>query len=302
MKLSHVFSLLPLLFLALPSYSQNAPRNNDLDRRIERQVRAYSEVPPDAKITLGARTPASWAGYENLPVTIEANGVSKTLKFLLAKDGSKMLYLTEIDLSEDPYAKNMKRIDLAGRPFRGPANGKVTVVVYDDFECPFCAKMYVTLFNEVLSSYRDRVKVVFKDFPILDAHPWALRAAVDSQCLADQDPAAYWDFSDYVHTHQSEVGARLRAGNAFVLPAMDEITREFGKKDNLNTGQLEACLSRQDQSKVDASMEEGKSLGIGATPTLFINGREFWGILSAENLRLALDRALSDATDAKGGE
>lgn len=299
MNFAHVFFL---LFLALPFSGQNVPHQSTLDRRIERQVRAYTGVPPDAQVMLGERTPGNWPGYDNLPVTIQANGVRKTLKFLIAKDGSKLLYLTEIDLNEDPYAKNMKRIDLAGRPFRGAANGGVTVVVYDDFECPFCAKMYVTLFNEVMGSYRDRVKVVMKDFPIVDSHPWAMRAAVDSHCLADQDLAAYWDFSDYVHTHQQEVSARLRAGSAVVLPAMDAIVREFGQKDNLNAGRLEACLSRQDQSTVEASMEEGKSLGIGATPTLFINGQEFEGVLSAENLRRVLDQALNEAASAKAGQ
>ena len=299
----NLIRLFAFFLLVLPLLGQDMPKQTELDRRIERQVRAYTGVPPDAKVTLGKRTASNWAaGYDNLPVTLEGNGAKKTLQFLVAKDGSKMLYLTEIDLTEDPYAKNMKRIDLAGRPFRGAANGSVTVVVYDDFECPFCAGMYTTLFNEVLSHYRDRVKVVMKDFPILDAHPWAMRAAVDAHCLADQDLAAYWDFSDYVHTHQSEVSSRLRAGNAFMVPAMDEIAREFGQKDNLDKGRLEACLSRQDQSKVEASLEEGKSLGIGATPTLFINGQEFEGVLTAENLRKVLDQALDEAASAKAGQ
>ncbi|HET7872172.1 MAG TPA: thioredoxin domain-containing protein, partial [Terriglobales bacterium] len=185
-------------------------------------------------------------------------------------------------------------------PFRGAEHASVTVVVYDDFQCPFCSRMYVTLFNEVMTHYRDRVKIVMKDFPILDAHPWAMRAAVDSMCLWQQTPLAYWEFSDYVHTHQQDVSAKVKQGAD--LPAMDALAREIGQKRGLKADDLQACLAKQDQSKVEASLAEGKSLNVGATPTMFINGQEVEGILTVENLRLVLDSALSEVASAKAGQ
>jgi protein-disulfide isomerase len=289
-----------LLLLAIPLFGQTTAQPTNLDRRIERQVRAYTGVPPDAQITLGKRTASQWPGYDKLPVTLEGNGTRKTLEFLVAKDGSKLLYLTEIDLSEDPYARNMRKIDIAGRPFRGAENAAVTVVVYDDFQCPFCSRMYVTLFNEVMTRYRDQVKIVIKDFPILDAHPWAMRAAVDSQCLAQQDPAAYWVFSDYIHTHQQDVSAKTKSGAE--PSAMDALAVELAQKRGLKTDALQACLTRQDQSKVEASMQEAKALGVSATPTMFVNGQEVEGILTVETLRLVLDRALNEVASAKAGQ
>jgi protein-disulfide isomerase len=271
----------------------------DLARRIERQVRAYAEAPPEATITLGERSASSFSGFDNLPVTIEANGVRKTVNFLLAKDGSKLLYLTELDLKQDPYAKNMSRIDLTGRPFRGPENAPATVVVYDDFECPFCARMYVTLINEAMNQYRGRVKVVMKDFPLVDAHPWAMRAAVDAHCLAAQSLPAYWDFSDYVHTHQPEVLEKFKAANNGDPEAIDALAKEFGAKRALKSTELNSCLARQDQSQVQSSIAEGRSLGVSATPTLFVNGQEVEGILSDESLRALLDRTLAEASSAK---
>jgi protein-disulfide isomerase len=273
----------------------------DLARRVERQVRAYAETPPEATITLGDPSPSSFNGYDKLPVMIEANGVRKTVNFLLAKDGSKLVYLTELDLKEDPYAKNMSRIDLKGRPFRGPENAPATVVVYDDFECPFCARMYVTLINEAMNQYRGRVKVVMKDFPLVEAHPWAMRAAVDAHCLADQSLPAYWDFSDYVHTHQPEVLEKFKASNGGPA-AIDAVAKGFGEKRALKSDQLQACLARQDQSQVESSMAEGKSLGVSATPTLFVNGQEVEGILSDESLRALLDRTLQEAASTKSAE
>jgi protein-disulfide isomerase len=233
-------------------------------------------------------------------VLIEANSVKKTLNFLIAKDGSELLYVTEIDLKEDPYARNMRRIDTAGRPWRGAEDGKVSVVVYDDFQCPFCAKTYVTLMNEVMVHYRDRVRIVMKDFPLVEAHPWAMRAAIDSHCLADQSLPAYWEFADYVHTHQQDVSAKIKAAGD--LSAMDALTREIGQKHGLKPESLQACLALQDPGKVESSLAEGKSLGVSATPTMFINGQEFEGGITADQLRGILDRDLSEPASPQHGQ
>jgi protein-disulfide isomerase len=290
------FALFFVLLLIPALARAQKPASADLNQRIERQVRAYTEAPPNAQVTIGARTPSNFAGYDNLSVTIEANGIRKPVNFLIAKDGSKLLYLTEIDLREDPYAANMHKIDTRGRPFRGAENGPVTLVVYDDFECPFCSRMYVTLMNEVMTRYRDRVKIVMKDFPILDAHPWAMRAAVDAHCLADQNLAAYWEFSDYVHTHQQEVSAKvIKAPGQIDATAMDGIAKDSGVKHQVNPEALQACIAAQDQSRVNTSIAEGKSLGVSATPTMFVNGQEVEGMLTAENLRLMLDHALAES-------
>ncbi len=297
-------ALLFAVFLAsaLFAFSQQTTAPSELDRRIERQVRAYTGVPPDVKIIQGVRTPSKFPGYDNLPVTIDGNAGKKTIDFLIARDGSNLLYLTEIDLNEDPYAKNIRRIDLKDRPFRGAENAPVTVVVFDDFECPFCSKMYVTLFNEVMSHYRDRVKVVMKDFPILDAHPWAMRAAVDAHCLADQNLQAYWDFSDYVHTHQGEVSAKFRVAGVPDPKAIDGFATASAEKHGVKPEPLQACIARQDDSRVQSSIAEARSLDIGSTPTMFVNGQEIDGVITPESLRLVLDRALAEASGPRAGQ
>jgi len=297
-----MFRLLSFFLLSAVVMAQQASTPPELQRRIERQVRAYTEAPPEATIFLGARSPSKFAGYDDLPVSIEANGVKKTINFLVARDGSKLLYITEMNLSEDPYAQNMRRIDLSGRPWRGAENAKVSVVVFDDFQCPFCAKMYVTLMNEVMVHYRDRVKVVMKDFPIVDAHPWAMRAAIDAHCLADQDLSAYWDFSDYVHTHQQDVSTKVKAGGSNDLTAVDALTREIAQKHSVKADALQTCLLQQDPAKVEASLQEGKSLGVSATPTMFVNGQEVEGGISDQQLRVMLDRALSDVKISQSGQ
>lgn len=269
---------------------------NEINRRIERQVRAYAEAPPDAKVTLGMRRASNFPGYDDMPVDIEANGTKKTFNFLIAKDGSKLLYVREFDLSEDPYAKAMSKIDLRDRPIRGAQDAKVTIVIYDDYQCPFCARFYVTVMNEVMTKYRDRARVIIKDFPLTETHPWALRAAVDSTCIAQQSPAAYWQFSDYIHTHQQEFNHKSKPGEPEkAFSALDELTLKTGERNGIEPARLQACIAAQDGSAIRASLAEGNSLGVSATPTLFVNGEEFEGVLTAEQVDAALERALREA-------
>jgi protein-disulfide isomerase len=298
--LGGAFNVIRILFsfILAASFSVVAQQTstNEIDRRIERQVRAYAEAPPEAKITFGARGPSNFAGYDKLPVDIEANGDKKTFNFLVAKDGSKLLYVREFDLSEDPYAKAMSKIDLHDRPVRGAQDAKVTIVIYDDYQCPFCARSYVTIMNEVMTKYRDRARVIIKDFPLTETHPWALRAAVDSTCMAQNSQNAYWQFSDYVHTHQQEFNSKWKPGEPDkTFSALDDLALKTAERTGAEANKLQACLAAQNPATVKASIAEGKSLGVSATPTLFVNGEEFEGVLTPEQIDAALDRALREA-------
>jgi protein-disulfide isomerase len=287
--------LLPVTLIKAQTAGAASFPQAELNRRIERQVRAYSEAPPDARLTLGKLSPSGFTGYDNLPVTIEQKGTSKTFNFLLSKDGKKLLYVKEFDLTEDPYKRVMDKIDLSGRPIRGAEKAAVTMVVYDDYQCPFCARMYVDLVNQVMNGYQNYVRIVVKDFPIVDAHPWAMRAAIDSQCLARQNSAAYWDFSDYVHTHQQEVNTRFKEHTGDTPFALDTLAAETGKRYGANAAELQACLARQDKTPVEASMTEARTLGVSATPTMFVNGEQVEGVLSAVALKLLIDRAIKES-------
>ncbi len=89
-------------------------------------------------------------------VTLSYRGQTQTRELLLSKDGKTLLSMVKMDLTRDPQADVMAKIDLTGRPVRGNKDAKVTVVVYDDFQCPYCSRMHQTL-NDVLKSYGDRI-------------------------------------------------------------------------------------------------------------------------------------------------
>jgi protein-disulfide isomerase len=280
----------------------------EANQRIERQVRAHFKVPDAVTVTVGTPKPSEFSGYDTLPITFDGAGQKSTHEFLLSKDGKKLLRLTNIDISPEAYAKTlqqntetlreqaelMKKINVAGRPWRGAASPKVTIIVYDDFQCPYCAVMYKTLFADSMKEYSDRVRIVFKDFPLFEIHPWAKRAAIDSNCLAEQSNDAFWDFSDYVHANQREISGPKRDANAS-FSRLDNAALDAGKKHQLDGAILQSCLKSQPDSLLNASVKEGGSLGVSSTPTLFINGETISGALTEPELRSEIQAALRNA-------
>lgn len=286
-------SLFVLLLVCLGCVAQSTPP--DVARKIEHQVRSFYNVPPEVKVIIGDVTPgADLPGFDTVSVKFDGGeGKQKEYKFLLSKDRNTMLRVTKFDLTKDAYAETMSKIDLAGRPTRGAKSAKVVVVNFDDFECPFCARMHATLFPDILKEYGDRVTFIYKDDPLTEIHPWALHAAVDANCLAVQNPDAYWDFADYIHSNKKDVDNEKTPGARF--EAVDKITMQQAQKHNLDTAKVETCLKAQNEDAVRASMKEAEDLGVNGTPALFINGQKIDGAVPAGEVRAALDAALKDA-------
>lgn len=280
-----------LLLVCLGCSAQSVP--SDVNMRIDRQVRSYYNVPPDVKILVGQRKPSDFAGYDSLTVTFDSGQKKQSYDFLLSKDEKTLIRMTRLDLTKDPFAEVMKKIDISGRPTRGNKNAKVVAVNFDDFECPFCSHMHKTLFPEMLKEYGDRVEFVYKDFPLAEIHPWAIHAAVDANCLSTQNNDAYWDFADQIHDSPQQVNSAKDRESEFA--ELDHMTLLQGQKHNLDTAKLQACIKAQDDSAVKASMKEGEALGVDATPTLFVNGEKLDGARPISDLRAAFDRALERA-------
>ena len=135
-------------------------------------------------------------------------------------------------------------------------------VNYDDFECPFCSRMHQTLFPTLLKEYGDRVVFIYKDFPLAEIHPWATHAAVNANCLAAQNPDAYWDFADYMHANQKEVNSEKSHDGQFA--ALDRMAMAQGQKHNLDAAKLQACIKAQQDDRIKASVHEGEDSGRGS--------------------------------------
>jgi protein-disulfide isomerase len=269
----------------VPAIAPNVAEN------VQRQVRAYFNIPPDVVIAVGKPTASDFPNYDLVPVTMTRGGKAQNAEFLLSRDGKSLIRFTKIDLTKDIYTETMNKINLADRPVRGNPNAKVTIVNFDDFECPFCARMHTTLMSEILPQYGDKIKIVYKDYPLISIHPWAQHAATDANCLAKESAPAYWELADYLHSNQRSISGSQQNSQA-AFNELDKLTLDFGKKNGADATRLQACIKAQSDTIVKASMAEGDALGVNATPTVFINGERMEGAVDADEVRAALNRQL----------
>lgn len=279
-----------LLLLVAGCKAQDSPLNPKVDRRIEILVRSQLNVPQDWRVDVGPRSKSDIAGYDAVPITFTSStdpNKKQTLNFLISRDGNTLARLSKWDISKDPS----EMISTDSRPVRGNPQAKVTIINFDDLECPYCARMHAQLFPDTINRYKDQIKVVYKDYPLIEIHPWALRAAIDANCIAVQNHTAYWNYVDYLHTHGEDITGPDR-DPVKSAAALDKLARDEGQRSKLDTEKLNACLTKQDDSVVRASLKEGDALGVDGTPTLFINGERLSGALPESQVWLSIDRAL----------
>ncbi len=264
----------------------------EMARQVEVAIRNRSQaITPAYAISIGEPTASDVAGYDQIVVTFTADGnQSKTAPFLLSTDGKTLAQFNKYDLSQDPR----EMVPAAGRPARGGAeNAPVLVVGYDDLECPYCARMNAELFPAVLDRYKDQVRVVYRDLPLEDLHPWAMHAAIDANCLGAASTTGYWNFIDYVHAHADEMaGAEKTAAKADAT--LDKLALDEGVRQKVDAAELAACVQKQDDSRVKASVQEAEAdpLRVDSTPVLFINGEKVEGLVPIETIYRMIDGAL----------
>jgi protein-disulfide isomerase len=171
---------------------------------------------------------------------------------------------------EDPVS-----ISIAGDPVRGPANAKITIVEFSDFQCPYCAAAAAKV-NALLAQYPHDVKLVFKQFP-LEIHSQARLAAQASLAAAAQNK--FWELHD-------KMFANFR-----------RLSRESIVKMAQETG-LDMAKFNQDwqnaqyKTQIDREVEEGVNAGVSGTPTFFIDGKKYNGPVEPESLKPILDKEL----------
>ena len=303
-----------LLLLCLGCSAQSNPA--EVNHRVERLVRNHYSLPPSVDVKVTNRMPSKdFPQYDQVTIKMSRGDQSTNRDFLISKDSQKLFQFAEV---VDPLGK----IDLANRPYRGNKDARVTIVNYDDFQCPYCSRNHQELMNSILKAYGDRVRIVYKDFPLYEIHPWATHAAVDSNCLAAQSNDAYWDYADYVHANQKDISGTPPAASDKATPEqisaarqkalegaferLDKSAQDIAGKRGLNTAKLDACVKAQDKTIVDASRKEGEDLGVSATPTMYVNGEKIDGIVTDEDLHKTIDRALQNAgqpaTSASAGQ
>jgi protein-disulfide isomerase len=288
-----LFTILSVIAMGTTWHAQAESRSavavsTSVNRRVELLIRSQFSVPSGYEIVIGEKTPSTVSGFDSIPVTFIHAGSQTTTVFLISKDCNTLARLETFDMSKDPALA----INVDARPIRGDATAKVEIINFDDLECPYCAQLNNELSKETLDHYKGLIKIIYKDFPIEEIHPWAMHAAVDANCLGDLSAEAYWAYIDYVHAHGQDIsGPQLEPGKSFL--ALDHIANTFGTAHRVDEPKLAMCLKKQDETVIRSSLKLGASLQINATPQVFVDGeRLISGARPVGELWPAIDRAL----------
>jgi protein-disulfide isomerase len=184
----------------------------------------------------------------------------------VSKDGKYLLRGEMVDMSKDGFAENRAKLDLKAAPSTGNPLATVTIVEFADFECPVCRQLHEAI-RGLLPRY-PQVRLVFKDFPLEQMHPWARTGALAGRCAYQQDPKAFWKMYDNLYDHQDLISA---------ANAWDKAV-DYAAQSGLKTDVFKACMTSPDATaEIDASIANGKLLDVNSTPTLFVNGRRIVG-------------------------
>jgi protein-disulfide isomerase len=161
-------------------------------------------------------------------------------------------------------------------PSKGPKNAPVTLIIFSDFQCPFCSRVEPTL-KQVEQSYGDKVRIVWKHKP-LPMHPNAKPAAEAAEAAREQ--GKFWQMHDKMFAAQGELSPA----------SYEKWARELG----LDVARFKASIaSGRNTARIDADDGQASAIGINGTPTMVVNGEKVVGAVPFENLKAVIDRQLA---------
>ncbi|MGA7793142.1 MAG: thioredoxin domain-containing protein [Candidatus Acidiferrales bacterium] len=277
--------LCALLFLSafqLPSVAQTgsgkekapAPKAADsptarpgtVEARVEEYLRNLYAWGPTYDVKVGPSKSSPIPDLLEVPVTVSLGGQSDTAVVYVSRTGNFLLRGELTDMSADPFADTRSKLHVGNSPSMGPEDAKVTLIEFADFECPSCRQLDLVL-RDLLPRHPE-VRLIFKHYPLTDIHPWAMTAAIASQCAYQQNPAAFWKMHDAIFDAQDVISP------SNVWDKLLDLATQQG----LNAEAYRACMiNPETASQVKESIEEGHALKITATPTTFVNSRRVVG-------------------------
>lgn len=207
---------------------------------------------------------------DRIEVGKDVNGIKagprEDILFLLSAK-SKAVRMINVDFIE--------KIDIEGAPFKGPADAPVAVVVFSDFQCPYCSRL-VPVLEQLHKKFPKQVKIVFKQFP-LRFHKFAEKASRATIAAAEQ--GKFWPFHDLLFENYNRLN--------------DEKIEEIRKTLELDADKFEKAMAADATGKrIEQDLEDGRTAGVQGTPTLFVNGK----LLRNKSL-IGMQHAVEEALD-----
>jgi protein-disulfide isomerase len=248
-----------------PSDATN-PKADTIEARVEKYLRNTYAWGPDFQLNVGPAKTSPVPELLEVPFTVSMEDKSQTATVFVDKTGKFIIRGELSDMSVDPLADIRAKLSPADSPSMGPENAKVTLIEFADFECPSCRQLDLIL-RDFLPNHPE-VRLVYKNFPLTEIHPWAMTAAIAGQCTYQQDPAKFWKIHDAIFDAQDSI----TPSNVW-----DKMI-DLGTQVALNMDIYRTCLADPATAKiVEQSIDLGHDLNVTGTPTTFVNARKVVG-------------------------
>lgn len=202
------------------------------------------------------------------------------VSWLLIKQAAPAAQAADSQVTID---KNVKRyqIDNDGDPAIGPENAPITIIEFSDYQCPYCIRWYTDVYGRLMTAYKDKIRFIYRDFPLYSIHPEAQPAAEAAECAGEQN--AYYAYHDALFSEKGSLGV--------------ETYKQYAADLGLNAEQFLKCLSdRKYQKEVETDSSYGSSIGVSSTPTFFINGIAVVGAQPFEVFQQVIESELAGNT------
>jgi protein-disulfide isomerase len=272
---------LVLCFAVIAQRSEPSRGKSALDKpTFEAYVRHLFVWGPQIEVKISDPRPSELPGFYQVTVEGSAGKVTLDRLFYVSKDGRKIVQGAVYDIAENPFAGDLSKLTTDSAPSLGTPGAPVVLVLFSDFECPYCRQEAKMLRENLTTTYPKQVRLYFKDFPLEQIHPWAKLAAIAGRCIYQQNPAAFWQYHDWMYEHQSEI----------TVANLKDKVLEFARTKDIDVMQLSRGLAtRSTEAEVDESIAEARALQLNSTPTLFVNGRRITTQLSWQQLQQIID-------------
>lgn len=256
---------------------------------LEAYVRHLMLWGPQITVKLSDPKPAPIPGFSEVTATASFQQISMEELLYISADGKKIVRGTVYDVGKRPFASQIEVLDSTKAPSTGTAGAPVKIVVYSDFQCPYCKQEAKIRKDNVLKEFPKEVEVVFKDLPIDQIHPWARPASIAGRCVYRQNAGAFWDYHDWIFEQQASVTA----------DTLKAKVSEWVTAKNLDIMQFNRCFdNKETEAEINAGMDAARKLRVNSTPTVFVNGRMLEGAVPWNRLKAIIQLELDYAKQA----
>lgn len=290
MRFLPVVGVLLLIGFGQAASGQTPAATSPVQKKVEDYLRHLYAFGPEVAVHAGVPKDTEVPGLQEIIVQVKLGENTESAKFYVSKDGKYLLRGDLSDLNRDPLAELRQQLQINDAPSLGDPKAPITLVEFSDFQCPVCRSLHDVL-RGLLPKYPG-VRVVFKDFPLDQIHPWARTAAIAGRCAYQQKPEAFWKMYDLIYDSQEVISAANAWGKMV----------EFAGQAGLNSDAFKSCMTGTEApAAVEASRANGITVEVQSTPTVFVNGRRMVGA-DARTLEQYLNYELAQLAGTKPSE